>query len=233
MNTIKGFHIHKERSMDLLPSTKARMQGSRPAPQGIKSILTKTIIIGSCSLATIFMYLHVFEKITFTDLPYISSVLTTSLPLTISSITPNQDLNTSLKYGFFGKPSTLRLPKANLAFNIQEPNIANSNWVITRDSINIYTFAESKGGYLGNSVLFTSDNSKSLLALQTLTQNDRIVLETVDNYKYSYKIQKKFYLSPDQNYLPPNLPSSLIYLLSKTGDKIVLVEASFLSIEEI
>lgn len=199
----------------------------------IKSVISKIVVFGALSAFTFYMYMHVFEKISFIDLPWVTSVHQTTIPNYVLGAQDSTKFSDDQKYGFFGKPVVLRLPKANLVYRIQEPILKNDAWTISKDTVNFVTFAGSKGGYLGNTIIFTSQDSKILSALETLTENDRVVIDTQSGYRYHYRVIKRINLQKQEHILSSSDKSSYIYLIRGSNNKALVLEANMLAIEEI
>lgn len=200
-----------------------------------RNFFTVLIFIVLSTLFSFYIFAHIIAVIFLVKIPFINAVSDTKISQVIhAEANDKQFLTDRGKYGFFGKPSTLRIPRLNFSLNLDEATIKNGTFLTTDQIGYFYIFGQSKAGHLGDSLFFTSDNTKTLDIISLLVENDRIVVETNLHWRYHYKVVNQTVVSITQPFLPAHSDTSRIYIGHPSKyDKYLLIEASLQNLEEI
>jgi hypothetical protein len=197
------------------------------------------VIFFSVVLTTLFsgfIYMHIYEKLAFKDIPYISSVQKTQAPKVIWQIKENENilLKDNQKYGLFGKPKAVIFPRLNHNLNLLESYKENNNWVSDGVLGNVYFFAPGNSGRMGQAVIFAAQKSASLSIVQLAVEGDRIIVDTDLNWRYHFRISRKSLASKDNPYLASATYSPKIIVISPSSEneRYFLLECDFLALEE-
>jgi hypothetical protein len=199
----------------------------------ILSLLGRASIQIACLLLSIFIYLNVVEKVALIDVPYINSVRSTNFPTMIYQISSRTQLSDTQKYGFFGQPVIMRIPLHNFSIGLAEEKRQNEEWIISNGVANFAVYEESQGGNMGNTVIFAAPESGLLAIADVLVEGDRIMLDTDNGWRYTYRVTKRLSVSSSEKYLVANTPmSQFVIIRDKDNGQATVVEAQFLNIEE-
>lgn len=199
-----------------------------------KTFLAKYAFLTLTLMFSVYLYAHVAEKVALIDLPYVDSVATTTIDQKIVLEEVQVPVSDNQKYGFFGAPTVLRIPKANWAVNLFEPKESDAGWILTNTTAGYITRDVSQGGYMGQTIFFDLAGSRNLDILRILVENDRIVIQTNKGYRYHYRVAKRRVLSLDDSYVPASAQTSRIFLVKESDatNEFIVVEANLLNIEE-
>ena len=200
-----------------------------------KIISTFVTIIILCILGvfSLFIYTNAYEQLALTDLPYINSVEVSNLPNLVSG-DEVPDLSNDDKYGFFGRAVTLRIPRLNYAVNLFEAPKSGSGWVVGKYSQSVVYLSKSKAVRFGDLIIFGQKDRKILQYERELSEGDRLVVETKDAWRYHFRVTNRSLISQDSSYLPAENAYSRIIILSEEKDgEVLIIEATYLEIEEI
>ncbi len=198
----------------------------------INKLVTKLTILSATTGLSVFMYANVAEKVFLTDLPYVNSVAHTTLPASIEQLNSNIILNDADKYGFYGRPVTLRVPRINFALNLNESKQENNKWIVENGVASIQIYVKSQGGHLGNALIFGLPGDKLMNFVELLVENDKIVIETSNHWKYYYKVTKRTIFNIGDKYIISDSPASKITIVEENKGKIILIEAQFTNMED-
>lgn len=195
----------------------------------------KYFLIAFFTSTSIYFYAHIAEEVLYVDLPIVNGVSTTSIPqLLLSDSATGVDLSEKERFGFFGKPSILRIPRFNQSLDLE--NVAyGKSWTLSYKTLGMLVYGPSISGRLGDSVIFTSISSRLLNAINAVTEGDRIVILTDKGWRYSYRISGKILIDKDSGFIPHSSMGSKIFFLREMPDlnHVLVVEATYLSLEEI
>lgn len=200
-----------------------------------RQVLETSIFILLATLFSFYIFAHIVAVIFLVEIPHIKAVSSTIAPNVIlpdKSVKPPESERT--KYGFFGRPNVLRIPRLSFSMNLNEAIKKNDGYLTTEQIGFFHVFNHSKAGHLGDTVFFTSDTAKTLNIVSLLVENDRIVVETNLNWRYHYRVKSKTVVSPTQPFLPASSNASKIYISRPVKDgQFLLIEAVFQNLEEI
>lgn len=201
-----------------------------------KEFLDHTVqwfIIALVSLFSFYMYAHIIEKVFLVDLPYVRAITLTNAPI----INRHLDLNAipteeRTKYGFYGRPLTLRVPRLGLTLNLQEAQSAENGWRVSDGAVSYLVYQPSQAGRVGDITLFGADHSFLLDSMHQMVEGERIGLET-ENWTYSFRVTRKIALTNNQSFLPAQHSPTLTLVKRLEADTVLVIEAEFLSVQEV
>ena len=199
------------------------------------STLTVILAILGANIVSAYVFANVVEKVFLFDLPYIESVAKTDVPTTIYQVNEKTVFNSNIeKYGFYGQPKTLRIPRINYALNVQEVSEENGFWLASNGVASIHFFAKSQGGHLGNAVIFGLQGAKTLDFTALINEGDRVVVDTTTGWRHNYRVSKRIINKADEKYLvDSNGQSKIVFVKRLSDQKTVIVEATYMSVEEL
>lgn len=192
-------------------------------------------IIAAFYLVSTYIYLHVTEELFFIDLPHIDSVSATNLPQVVWQVKEGSNVLTSdQKYGFFGIPQTLRIPRLDFTVGLQESPNTNAGWQVGRGLAGTHFLSPSQSGRMGNLIVFALPQSRALDAVELAVEGERIIIDTKDKWRYNFRVSKKTLATVDEPFLSSASSSSKVIILRQVpGEKYVLVlESELLNVED-
>lgn len=191
----------------------------------------QSVVIGLVSLFSFYMYAHIVEKVFLVDLPFIKAITVTKSPLVISAVGeqtfPKDDRQ---KYGFYGRPYTLRVPRLGLVLSLQEAQQEGDGWRVSDGAVSYLVYSSSQAGRTGNIAIFGADHSFLLDSVKQIVEGELVVLET-NEWVYSFRVIRKIALTDTQEYVPSKSNTSLTIVKPINGATIV-VETQFLNVQE-
>jgi hypothetical protein len=201
----------------------------------ILNILAKYTALLLMTLLSFYIYAHIIETIFNSDLPYVRAVEKTDSPNLLSNLkSANLPKNDSERYGFFGKPSTLRIGRLNYYASLYEIATLEDEWTLRRNTVGILTYQRGKAGRMGDSVLYSTASSSSLNILGSLVEGDRLIIDTDANWRYLYRVNKKITVDKDKGYLVAESPQNKIIIIKEVplSSNVIVVEATYLTMED-
>lgn len=194
-------------------------------------LMGRGALLLGCLLLSMFIYLNVAEKVLLKDLPWVSSVSSTTLPNFIYQVSQNK-VDRESNIGFFGKPIVIRVPIHNFSLSIGEEKLENGRWLVSNHVASWHIYDESQGGNIGSFVVFAAPQSGELAVSDILVEGDIIVIDTDKDWKYSYRVIKRSFMSIKDKYLVSDAPySKLLIIRDRNNSQATVVEAQFLNIE--
>ena len=95
------------------------------------------------------------------------------------------------------KPFGLKITKANINLNVEESQIVNGNWEVSRDGVS-HLNTSSIPGNDGNIVIYGHNKSNILGSLNTVKNGDEIIITTRDNEVHKYVVKSVEVVSPSR-----------------------------------
>ncbi len=184
---------------------------------------------------SIFIYGNVTEKAFLVDLPYFDSISSTLFPERILAEVDYKfgNKNSTSVRGFFGYPQAIRIPRLGTILDLDTPIFSDNSWKVSNTKAYIVPFTTSKSGLMASSLIFSKKNYIPMDTFLLVSEGDRIVLETDNNWIYTYKVfKKRIYKSDEAPVIDMTSPSTLV--ISKelsNSDTYLVLEAGYVNVE--
>jgi len=95
------------------------------------------------------------------------------------------------------KPFGLKIAKAKISLSVEESEINNGNWEVSRDGASHLNTSQVPGND-GNIVIYGHNKSNILGSLNSVKIGDEVVVTTRDNENHIYKVKSIEVVSPSR-----------------------------------
>lgn len=191
----------------------------------------QSVVIGLVSLFSFYMYAHIVEKVFLIDLPLVKAITVTHSPRTVSAVGefkfPKEGRE---KYGFYGRPYTVRVPRLGLVLSLQEAQPEGEGWRVSDGAVSYLVYSPSEAGRIGNIAIFGADHSFLLDSIKQVVEGEQVVLET-NEWVYSFRVIRKIALTDAQQYVP-SLSNTSLTIIKPVDGATIVVETQFLNVQE-
>lgn len=106
--------------------------------------------------------------------------------------TPVREVNVESK-----KPFGLKISKAKISLNVEESQIINGNWEVSRDGVSHLNTSDVPGND-GNIVIYGHNKSNILGSLNSVKIGDEVIITTRDNENHAYRVKSIEVVSPSR-----------------------------------
>lgn len=192
-------------------------------------ILYTIFVFLAASAFSVFMWFNITERIFYIDIPFVDTVVKTALP---SNLVQANIVSETDKYGFFGKPATLRIPSLNYALPLAEGIKQKDQWLINKSSASFSVLEKSNSGYMGDLLVFSQGEMLSFV--KYLDEGERFMIDTSQGYRYHLKINKIQKHIDNANLLISHDDSLQVVILYRENEKVsYILEAYYMNLEEL
>lgn len=186
---------------------------------------------------TSFVFANSFEVLFSYDIPYIDAVNTFQSKKVLESVVDTKESSfltySNDKIGNFGSPTVLKFPQFSEKIRLVRAVYARDKWLYRTTSAHYFILSESKNGNIGNLVIYTHKNWRTLLTPHELNIGDNIFIDTDSEWRYMYRITDRSILRPDNTFVPSESPVNRLVLVVEDSQKGVtyVFQANFVSLQ--
>ena len=188
------------------------------------------------SVLTLFIYSNVVEKIFVVDLPIVTTLKTQNFLqgfIKQDEFVALNSVGEYDRYGFVGKPILLKFPRKNMSLPMLESRQVEGGFLSIYDSLSYIVSKQTTSGRPKEILIFGSSTDRLLNFVFALSLGDRLVVQTIDNWLIHYKVTRTQLTNEPAVFSDLSNEHKLIFIKEVDTDNFLIIEADFLSIEEI
>lgn len=206
------------------------------------SIIKNLFFLLGCFSITVFIFLSSYETLFNKDVKYIYSIELVNIDNIVNALVTDKGSDfpaISVQPEFAGKygiPSLIKMP--NLDKKIQLTSAIKDGqhqWLARSNSGHYFFTSSNKDGKSGDMVIYIRKGWRTLEEAQDMNVGDNIFVDTLDEWRYVFRISETAILANDQVYISTQTkePSLVIIVNDEKNSINYVFKSNFLSVQSI
>jgi len=188
---------------------------------------------------TVFVFLNSAEIIFNMDMPFVHALDSIRSTETLRSVVGDTVSDTGPvgleKIGNFGIPNALKIPVIGSRLSLNKAIFSDGRWLSRSGNGHYMIIGNADGGTIGNVVVYTRSNWRTISEQARLKIGDNIFLDTDSDWRYMFRIVNRSVLRFGQPYVKSDVPNgSMIFVVEdEQAQSVFVFECAYVSIQNI